>query len=115
MCERKDQDMRTLEHALQQQLADAGHKNAHLGERELVLASEQVGMAPYGPMSCRLCTQLCRLPQYQAPCVITSRARRGQNASKQLGCCCMRRHLCMFMYTDWPAAICLCKTLAVGT
>lgn len=45
MCERKDQDMRSLERALQQQLADAGQKSAHLGERELVLASEQVGVS----------------------------------------------------------------------
>ena len=67
MCERKDQDMRTLERALQQQLADAGQKNAHLGERELVLASEQVGTAADGPISCRLCTQLCRLPSTRHP------------------------------------------------
>ena len=46
MCERKDQDMRSLERALQQQLADAGQKSAHLGERELVLASEQVRVQP---------------------------------------------------------------------
>ena len=111
MCERKDQDMRSLERALQQQLAEAGQKNAHLGERELVLASEQVGIAAL--FHAGFIQDSAEFPVPSALLIISFQGV-AKMPLEQLGCCCIRRHLWMSPI-HWLQRICLSRTQAKGT